>query len=65
MRWMTSPFFDKAPFPSFFVGERRQDLGRDRILLIQRQRDDFFRRLLQEVTTYLNLNLTLSAALST
>jgi hypothetical protein len=37
-------FFSEALFPSVFVGHRRQDLGRNRILLILRQGNDFFQR---------------------
>ena len=37
----------KALLPGVFIGERRQNLGRNRVLLIGRQGDDFFQRLLQ------------------
>src|ERR1022692_4791740 len=39
-------FPGKAILPGVFVGERRQDLGCNRILLILRQGDDFFQGLL-------------------
>jgi hypothetical protein len=38
----------QSAFPGFFVGQRCQNLGCNRILLIRRQSGDLFQRLLQQ-----------------